>query len=158
LPRLPIVRPTIVRGSVVPSPGAVLGTFPDKFIVPVELADPTQAFQWSAFVDYDPFANIGLVTHDDSVFEPASANGRIRVLDKIVIPKPADLDRCHVIEVVVALRLLNDNTDPKSAHTPAEPGGDSVLWFYSPSGDLRGCPVLDAGIDASFDMPEAGAQ
>jgi hypothetical protein len=55
------------------------------------------------------------------------------------------LDRCHVVEIVVALRL-NSVKDPKNAHTPDDPGGDSVTWFFSPSGDFAGCPVLDAGI------------
>ena len=37
---------------------------------------------------------------------------------------------------------------------PLEPGGDIVTWFYSPSGDLAGCPVLDAGIEPI--APDAG--
>ena len=42
----------------------------------------------------------------------------------------------------------SSETDPKNAHTPAEPGGDIATWFYNPNGDLGGCPALDAGIDA----------
>ena len=37
LPASPPTRPTILHGSVVPSTSAVLGTFPAKFIVPVEI-------------------------------------------------------------------------------------------------------------------------
>jgi hypothetical protein len=66
----------------------------------------------------------------------------------ISIPAPADLYRCHKIEIVVALRLESE-IDPRLAHTPAEPpGGDIVTWLYNPAGDLAGCPSLDAGIEA----------
>jgi hypothetical protein len=83
--------------------------------------------------------------------------GRTRTLN-VAIPAPADLDQCHRIEVVVALRLKS-TTDSKNAHTPDTPGGDIVTWFYNPNGDLGGCPSLDAGIDASFggDAGEGGA-
>jgi hypothetical protein len=53
-----------------------------------------------------------------------------------------------VIEVVVALSL-ESRDNPSTAHTPRPPGGDSITWFYSGNGDLAGCPVLDAGLDAS---------
>jgi hypothetical protein len=153
LPRPAQQRPTIVRSSVVPSPNLVLGTFPDKFIVPVELADPTVTFQWSAFVDFDSTQDTGLQLFGDSVFETASLSGRTRVLE-IPIPAPSDLDRCHVIEVFVALQL-ESTTSPRGAHSPKQggPGGDGVTWFYSPGGDLAGCPtlVIDAGADAESD-------
>jgi len=144
LPRLPESRPTILRASVVPSASAVIGTWPDRFIVPVELSDPRSTIWWSAFVDYNPDTGFGLDgLPTQSSFEPTTTQGRVRLLE-IPIGKPAALDRCHVVEVVVALNL--NTRDPKSAHTPDEPGGDIVSWFYSPSGDLAGCPVLDAGL------------
>jgi hypothetical protein len=150
LPRVPERRPIIVKGSLVPTNGNVLGTFPDKFIVPVELSDPTATFQWSAFVNFNPLTGDGLVLVEESIFEPQNYDGRYRVLE-VPIPPPLDLDRCHVVEIVVALRLLASTFEvPKAAHTPQEPGGDSAIWFYSPTGDLRGCPVLDAGPDAAL--------
>jgi hypothetical protein len=125
----------------------VLGRWPDKFIVPVELADPRATFWYSAFVDYNSATGEGIegASPTPSEFEPGSEQiqGRVRTLE-IPITTPT-LDRCHVVEVVVALRF-KATTDPKNAHTPDEPGGDSVTWFFSPSGDLAGCPVLDAGI------------
>lgn len=153
LPRPAAQRPTIVRASVAPSPNLVLGTFPDKFVVPVELADPTATFQWAAFVDFDPTTDTGLQLFADSAFETATLAGRTRVLE-IPIPAPPDLDRCHVVEVVVALQL-ESTASPRGAHSPKQggPGGDSVTWFYSPGGDLAGCPalVVDAGSDARAD-------
>lgn len=154
LPRLPQTRPTIVRGSVVPTPNAVLGSWPSTFIVPVELVDPTVTFEWAAFVDFNARSNEGLLLADQSTFEAANQTSRQRTLE-IPIPAPPDTDRCHVVEVVVALQLETlDN--PTTAHTPLPPGGDSITWFYSPNGDLAGCPTLDAGIDAEV-VADGGA-
>jgi hypothetical protein len=147
LPTLPARRPTILRGSVVPTTSAVLSRWPDKVTVPVELSDPRSTIWYTAFVDYNPATGEGLDGEPTSSrFEPASTRGNVRILEiPITPPIRIDESRCHVIEVVVALRL-KATTDPKNAHTPDEPGGDSVSWFFSPGGNLAGCPVLDAGI------------
>lgn len=143
-PRLPVSRPTIVRGSVVPPPSNILGRFPDKFIVPVELFDPTVTFEWALWIDFNAATGEGLEFLGTSEFEAANSTGRVRTLE-IPVRAPAD-DRCHVIEVVVALRFGPGVT---GAHAPLDPGGDIVSWFYNPTGDPSGCPMLDAGIDAS---------
>ncbi|AKV02975.1 hypothetical protein AKJ09_09638 [Labilithrix luteola] len=154
LPPTPLTRPTILHGSVVPSTSTVLGTFPEKFIVPVELSDPTLSFQWATFVDYNALTGTGLVDLPrTSTFEAATTQGRVRTLEVTINPPPST-DGCHVIEVVVALRFAS----PSEPHVPSEPGGDVVTWFYSPGGDLSGCPVVDAGIDATIDAGEAGPQ
>jgi hypothetical protein len=155
LPTLPETRPTIMRPSVVPSAAAVLGRWPEKFTVPVELSDPRSTIWYSVFIDYNPATGEGLdAPPSTSEFEPGSAStkGSVRLLDINVTRPP--LDRCHVVEIVVALRL-KAITDSKNAHTPDEPGGDSVSWFYSPSGDLSGCPILDGGITRSLTDAEA---
>jgi hypothetical protein len=155
LPTLPELRPVIIRGSVVPSVSAVLGYWPDKFIVPVELGDPRSRIYYSAFVDYNSATGEGLDSAPaTSDFEPGSAstNGRVRTLE-VPISQPS-LDSCHVVEVVVALRLTT--TDPRNAHTPGEPGGDSVTWFYNPSGDPSGCPVADAGLTPIIESDAEG--
>jgi hypothetical protein len=150
LPRLPETRPTIMHGSVVPSASGILGRWPDKFTVPVELVDPRTTIVWTAFVDYNPATGEGLEgIEQKSEFEQgATTQGRVRMLEVPI--GPPSLDRCHIIEVVVALRL-------KQSHTPDEPGGDSVTWIYSPTGDLAGCPVLDAGIEPIPDAEAEGA-
>lgn len=157
LPRLPDSRPTILHSSLVPV-GPVITTFPTSFIVPVELADPTVSFVYASFIDYNPLTGEGLVETRDSLFSAANLEpgrtGRTRTIE-VVVPAPADLESCHKVEIVVALRL-KARTDPKNAHTPEEPGGDIATWLYNPSGDLAGCPSLDAGIDASLDAGEAG--
>lgn len=154
LPRIPETRPTIIHASVVPSTAAVLSRFPSVFIVPVELADPTVEIVYAAFVDYNPLTGDGLVDAPrHSVFEASNTTARTRTLS-IEIPVPLETDRCHVIEVVVALRLASEK-DPKNAHTPDEPGGDVATWFYNPRGDVGGCPSLDAGIDAPAEADAA---
>jgi hypothetical protein len=157
LQRLPDSRPTIKHSSLIPSSGAVLTRFPSVFIVPVELADPKVSFAYAAFIDYNPQTGNGLVELPrGSEYEPANTLGRTRILE-VAIAEPLDLDRCHVIEVIVALRFFDD---PRTAHNPPEPGGDIATWFYNPNGDLGGCPSLDAGIDARVDAEggEGGPQ
>jgi len=153
LPRLPQMRPIVVRSSVVPPVSAVLGRWPDKFIVPVELVDPRATIYYSAFVDYNPATGEGLEGRPQaSPYEPRSTQGAIRTLE-VPIVEPSS-DRCHTVEIVVALNV-SSFTDPRIAHTPPEPGGDSVSWFYSPGGDLAGCPTLDAGITPVGDAEDA---
>ncbi len=141
-------RPQILRESVVPSPSAVLGAFPAKFVVPVQLSDPTLPFDYAVFVDYDPTTSLGEVDCGTKDVEAASLSGAPRLLE-VTIREPPDPDRCHVVEVLVALHL--DCRDANDAHAAPAPGADSVTWFYSPRGDLAGCPVLDAGLEASRD-------
>lgn len=156
VPRLPETRPTIVHPEVVPPAGAILTRWPPSFVVPVELSDPKATFAYAVFVDYNAFTGDGRIAGDDNVLsDPQSLATRVRTLE-IAIPQdlqPAD-DRCHVIEVVVALSF-NANGG-KNAHTPAAPGGDSVSWIYNPGGGPSGCPTLDAGIEASFVDAEGG--
>lgn len=143
IPTLPEFRPTIVKGAVVPTSSRVLTEFPQKFIVPVELVDPTVRFSWRAYIDYD-FAGrqdetLGLVASGSS--NPDVARTRTRKLE-IVMPPPSDLKRCHVIQVIVANRFAGA-IEGRPAHTPESPGGDTIEWFYNPSGDLAGCPTQD---------------
>lgn len=158
VPRLPETRPTIVHPEVVPPTGGILTRWPPFFIVPVELSDPTAPFAYGVFVDYNPLTGAGRIAGEDLVpYDQQSLATRVRTLE---IAIPQDLartsDRCHVIEVVVALRF-NATTDTKNAHTPASPpGGDSVSWIYNPGGDPSGCPRLDAGIEASLADAEGG--
>ena len=156
LPQVPDGRPRILHSSVVPSTSAVLATWPVTFLVPVELSNPRADVAWASFVDFNPATGEGFDNSQISVWEPTGS--AIRVLE-IPITMPS-LDRCHVVEIVVALRLNTSNT--QTAHTPEPPGGDIVTWFFSPSGDLAGCPVLDAGlvplVDGSDgDAAEAGS-
>src|SRR5579864_2535607 len=152
-PRPPITRPHIVRTSVVPPAGAVLGQWPSKVVVPVELSDPTLPFGYAMFLDYDSSTDSSIILACGvNGFEAATlTNGGLRVQEIPSGPPPTDLDgptRCHVIEVLVALSI-ECNQDSNAAHAPPEPGADSVTWIYNPTGDVNGCPTLDAGLEAS---------
>jgi hypothetical protein len=142
-PRLPNTRPTIVRSSVVPPASNIIGVWPGKFIVPVELSDPTVSFEYSVWIDFNPATGEGLVDFRTSPFVEANTQGRVRTLE-VSVPPPTD-DRCHVVEVLVALRFVGQ--DLTGAHAFTSPGGDVVSWTYNPNGDTSGCPLLDAGIE-----------
>lgn len=147
LPKLPVFRPTILHGSVVPPQNQVLRSFPDKFVVPVELVDPSATFQWRAFIDYDPATGTDPVDYGTSSPDPASADGGIRPLE-ISLQSPSDLARCHVIEILVALTFRDGNIPQgRPSHTPDATGGDSASWFFAPGGDVQRCPTFDAGPD-----------
>lgn len=144
LPRVPQVRPRIARGASVPPVGAVLRAWPDKLVVPVELVDPSAPFQWRVYVDYDQSTGDGFVNGDTSSAEPGSLDGGVRVIE-VQVPEPLDATRCHTIELLVALQFRGDfGSEGRSAHTPEEPGGDTVSWLYAPSGSLDGCAQVDA--------------
>ncbi|MEA2750492.1 MAG: hypothetical protein QOI41_4635, partial [Myxococcales bacterium] len=67
LPRIPETRPTILHASTVPSETSVVTQWPQTFIVPVELIDPTVRIAYAAFIDFDALNNDGLVavSHSD---------------------------------------------------------------------------------------------
>jgi hypothetical protein len=142
LPKYPPIRPTIVKGSVVPPTDKIVLPPLPTFVVPVELVDPNVTFAWNVFVDFDPIANPLPVTGDVALPDPATLDGGVRAISFSLadVPEPT---RCHTIEFLVARSFSS-----ASPHTPNAPGGDSVSWFYNPSGSIDGCPTYDAG---SFD-------
>jgi hypothetical protein len=154
LPGVPAFRPLVLRGAAVPTPNAVLGVYPEQLVVPIELVDPSVTFKWRVYVDYNPITGAGLEV--DGTSAPSGIPARIRTLE-IQTVRRTDLDRCHVIEFIVAKSFLGES-EGKNTHTPAEPGeADSITWFYSPTGDLAGCPVLDAGLIPRLDGGADGA-
>ena len=139
LPKAPRHHPNILHGAVVPPSTKVIATFPSKFIVPVEVIDPNTPFVFNVFVDYDPLGSReSFVLGGSLTPDPSTMDGGVSLVDfSIDAPDPSS---CHVIEFIVALGF-ND----KSLHTPDQYGGDSVVWFYNPSGDPGACPQYDAG-------------
>ncbi|MBX3232434.1 MAG: hypothetical protein KIT84_22680 [Labilithrix sp.] len=149
LPVLPPQPPRILRTSVVPPADRIVTRWPDKFIVPVSLTNPRASFFYSYFVDFNPLTREGFVSRDESTLEIGVTASVPRVLE-ITIPNPdpeRTPPRCHVIEVVVATTL--SESDP---HALPASGGDSVSWFYNPSGDFAGCPPVESGL-----QPDASA-
>jgi hypothetical protein len=143
VPPTPLAPPEIDHELVVPPVTAILAAWPEEFDVPILVLDPSVTVEWEAFVDYDPLSGgqpyvpLGEVGPGQDVDD---AGERVLVAH---IPPPADLTSCHTLEILVALGF-DEN------HTPNSVGGDSVTWFYSPTGSLDGCPIFEAG------APDAG--
>ena len=141
-------RPTILRDRSVPPTSSVLGVFPSSFLIEVE-ADPNATVSWHLFIDYNPFTGDGLVGRDVAAPDnPNAPDAGVRQISLVPTELTSpDLGRCHVIEAMVALGFQSD--EGRFAHAFDSHGGDSVVWFYSPTGDLSGCPVYDAGLDGA---------
>jgi hypothetical protein len=159
VPALPAFRPFIRHAEVVPAASRVLTAFPERFLVPVDLVDPTVTIQWRAYIDFEPVRGEGLVARGTSGREQNLPAGAGRLLS-IAVPTPLDLDRCHTVSILVANRFVGNITGV-TAHLPEPPGGDSISWLVNPSGDPQGCPQvvidvpLDAGTDADASMDAA---
>jgi len=135
IPVPPLTQPWILSANVTPATNSILETWPRAFVVPVYVDDPGATIEWRAFPDYDPF---GTISFTQGNVGPASADDAgIRNIEARLSP-PVDPNACHTLEILVALSFAED-------HTPASPGGDSITWFYSPTGSLADCPVYDAG-------------
>ena len=110
-------------------------------------ADPTATVKYHSFLDYDPRTRPGMYgIPGQSSPDPGGSDGGVRVI-ALALPEPPDMTQCHTLEILVALEYVDN-------HEPSPPGGDSAVWFYSPTGDLNGCPVFDAG--ASSDAASDG--
>lgn len=141
LPTPPSLPPSIDHLNVQPPPGLILTTSPINFYAPVTRIDTTVPYVWRVFADYDSMAGaLNILQSKEPTVESA-------ITGSITVPTGPG---CHVIELIVA-----DNFgDISGGHAPTADGGDSVTWFYSPGGDLAGCPVYTGPVDASF--PDSG--
>jgi hypothetical protein len=81
LPQLAAQRPTILHDAVVPPTDQILAQLPEDFIVPVQLDDPDQSFEWDVFVDYNPCA-------DPNSCQPSPP----AIYPQLVQPTPGTLD------------------------------------------------------------------
>ena len=146
-------RPTILRDRAVPPISKVLGEFPPNytFLIDVE-ADPTSTVEGHLFIDYDDLHPNGPPAGLVGGYPPdkGSADAGVRTISLVAdrLDTPPDLTRCHVIEGLVALGFQGENDH--AAHAFDSRGGDSIVWFYSPTGDMSGCPVWDAGDAGQF--------
>ncbi len=150
-PNQPTQRPTIVQSRVVPSAGQVLGSFPTAqggFIVPIKLLDPTQIFEWRVFLDFD--AN-SLNTESQAKAggrsepggEDVDATDKLNGIRRIKFSlDPPDDTLCHVIEFIVTSGTFTSGARAVRNVDPLQ--SDQITWFYSPGGDLAGCPVQNA--------------
>lgn len=145
-PPIEAERPTIVEASVVPSNQRVLGVFPNEFLVPVKVIDVKQEFDWRVFIDFDPlsprigpFAASGRSTPGQEDTDPNNDLYGIRRV-RFELAVPPDVTTCHTIQLQVGANFAR--TDSRSANAGDPLQRDQITWFYSPSGDLAGCPVV----------------
>lgn len=163
-PQLPEVaghRPTILHDAVQPPTTVILGALPSEFVVPVELDDPSETFEWDFFVDYNPCANPASCQETQPVQgvhtvtpTPGTLDGGVVI---VAFTPPTDLttSQCHRIDFLVAHTF-----DPRSAHTWDSVGGDIVTWFYNPGDVPCDLFVYDAGSvqDGAFPPADAGSE
>jgi hypothetical protein len=127
-PPTPIQPIEILEDSVQPS-SRLLTTLPGQFVVPI-LFDPREQGQvfWQLFVDQSP---------STARQAPEGTDGGV----SIPVDDPPtifeDSGECHTFLVLVYYAGANE--------------GDSVTWYYSPTGTFEGCPVLDAGPEGGSD-------
>jgi hypothetical protein len=163
-PQLPEVaghRPTILHDAVVPPTDVVLAGLPQEFVVPVQLDDPNESFEWDIFVDYNPCADPSSCQETQPIGgvhgvtpTPGTLDGGVALVS-FTAPTDLSTTQCHRIDFLVAHQF-----DPGSAHTWDSVGGDIVTWFYNPGGSPGGCPIYDAGSvqDGAFPPPDGGAE
>jgi hypothetical protein len=139
-PTLPIVAelPPAITDSVVPAEGLLL-SWPEKFVIPVSLLDPTRMVNWIALED-------GVEVKGGKIAGASASDGGVSTLLISSLPAPVG-PGCHTVRIVVAYDFATNSTVPDSQ------GGDSAEWYYNPNGS---CAGYDAGAlnDASF--PDAG--
>jgi len=152
LPVIPRHRPTIVHDAVTPPEGP-LDAWPadGTFEVPVEIDDPSQAYEWEVFVDYDPYQTNDTPKAPSLNAQPIPPPDGGLALVPFSLPVPVDPVPCpHRIEFLVANSF-------SSEHTPSPPGGDSVTWLFDgPNGCLYDAGALQDGAfppDAPPDGP-----
>jgi hypothetical protein len=155
LPRPATRKPSIFQAGAQPSNAKVLGFWPDGFIVEVD-ADPVMSLEWRLFIDYDPSTGRGFVGRNTVPGTPGSPDAAVRSFkmqpNDLTAPDPT---RCHVIEGLVAYHYF-DPPPIQNEHAFERNLGDTIVWFYSPTGDLSGCPVIHSALDGSFSDAEAG--
>jgi hypothetical protein len=150
----PPPSPRILRDQVQPPASAILGAFPDTFTVPVLVGSADQTFVAHLYIDFNEDGLGGGFAEQKTSgpqTTPDSSNVRYIALTNSQ-GAPVDLSRCHRIEALVATSFVG--RDGFDGHTPLDPYADSVVWWYSPNGDLRGCPTYDAGLYADGALPD----
>ena len=160
LPTSPVRRPTIIRTQVVPSALTPIGVLPPngEFIVPVEIADPTQSAAWIAFIDYGQPADLIA----NGTLEGSSSAADIQTVTFDVPPQRIQGGQCHTIMFLVALSTAFSSGDP---HDVDPNLSDTVVWYFAPGGNAGACTTYDGGgndgafpnVDANLDDANDGS-
>jgi len=144
---LPTRAPSIEQDNVFPSPSQPVLQWPDQFLVPVRVYNPTVPFEWRVFIDYDSILgpNAPPIMHQSVAGSPTAADLQTQ---QVIIAPDGFQGACHRIDFVTAL-AFDSNRGANGT------GADSVTWFYAPAGNFTGCSLYDGGgNDGAF--PDAG--
>jgi hypothetical protein len=140
----PILRPPSIEHAQVDPPAVrILQTWPAQFVVPIDVPPGSPDVAWRAFVDYDPVVGGDGYVGNTLVRDRSNVDAGTLLLT-VRLQDPPEIDRCHTVEIVVAYLFV-------TTHAPDSRGGDTVSWFYAPSGSIADCPIYDAG-----PVPDAG--
>jgi len=159
LTQWPPRRPTILHDSVVPSTNQILAQLPvdSVLLVPVEIDDPNESFEYRLFIDYQAADETSLVAEGQSSRPTSAGSGPIVVLalslDTNVAGARLSTPYCHRIEAMVGHGF-------SAFHALDTVGGDSVTWLYDGAGNAETCPMADAGpeVDGNGGYGEAASQ
>ena len=153
-------RPTILHDAVVPPANAILAEMPLEFVVPVELDDPEESFEWDVFVDYNPCADPTNCQPTPPSIYPQLVQPQADTVDGGVVlvsfPGIADLDDslCHRIDFLVAHQFDSNRRIPGTAWAGTSRRGSSI-----PAATPTAVRVYDAGAlqDGAFPSADTGA-
>jgi hypothetical protein len=149
----PPPSPRILRDQVQPPASAILGAFPDTFTVPVLVGSADQTFVAHLYIDFNEDGQGGGFADLETSGPDTTDAGNVRYIALTNSQEiPVDPSRCHRIEALVATSFVG--RDGFDGHATLDPYADSVVWWYSPNGDLRGCPTYDAGSFADGAAPD----
>ena len=141
-------------------PTEILTELPSEFVVPIQLDDGDETYQWDLFVDYNPCdLSLGCQPSGPAIFPqtvaptPGTIDGGISIVD-VQLPSTIDATSCHRIDFLVAHQF-----NGSLPHIWDSIGGDIVTWFYNAGGGTNGCPDYDAGAfqDGAFPPADAGS-
>jgi hypothetical protein len=130
-------QPPFIRGPSAVPPTPLITTWPPTFNIPVEMLDPSASFSWRLFGDGQTLAK-GI----------ASTDGGVTLVSFVALPPPGESGECHMIEYAAALFVQGTTPPDPSLVDPSLT--DSIFWIFAPSGDLAGCPLIDAGVGDGF--------
>jgi hypothetical protein len=145
-PTPPVEAPTIVQTGLVPSTLFSLPAWPQQFVVPVTVPQPT-TLAWGIFLDFGSAGYSGIFPGGQNAQIVAAAG-----MTSIVVSVSAPMSPgCHSVSLFVA--AVPGATMFEAAYLPIS---DVANWIYDPTG--TGCLGLDGGAfgDGAFPPMQDG--
>jgi hypothetical protein len=140
--------PTVLHDALIPPDDQLLSQWPldNMFIIPVRLEGPNQHFAVDVFID-DDGSHRALPVWIGTGGGQSGIDGGVVLMPIALQPPPPTTAACHRIEVFVVDGFATSEAGATLYGQPDSIGGDSVVWFYTPTGGLDGCETQDSGPD-----------